>query len=132
MAKQHKVSPEDLLKSLLEIHIPKEYLDYFELAEVRNKADCYELVLHEREDLLPHELRDKQPVLDGFCNPVNILSHSFSLKRIYLIVRRRRWKVAGSEEHYSNSYDLHPKGAKLTPQFVAFLKAVDRIPASKF
>ena len=45
--------PEILLKELLSIHVPKEYLEFFELETVLNKAQCWELVLIERENLLP-------------------------------------------------------------------------------
>jgi hypothetical protein len=115
----------------LKIHIPESYLRYFDLYEVRNKKECYELVLHEKEDLVPQTLEGKTVVLDGFCNPVNILTHSFSLKRIYLVIKHRRWKEAGSDIHYSNDYELHAKGIKITPQFAAFLKAADRISAGQ-
>jgi hypothetical protein len=131
MAKKEKPSSEELLRELIKIHVPEEYLAYFDLVEVKDKPDCYELVLHEKEDLVPEALIGKEVVLDGFCNPISILTQSFSLKRIYLIVKRRRWKEAGKDTHYSNEYDLHPEGAKLTPQFVAFLKAVDRAFPSK-
>jgi hypothetical protein len=127
MAKKEIPPAEELLKGLLKIFIPNEYSSYFELYEVRDKPDCYELVLHEKEGLIPKELEGKETVLDGFCNPINILTQAFSLKRIYLVVKRRRWKIAGEDIHHSNTYDLHPEGAKLTPQFVAFLKEVDRV-----
>jgi hypothetical protein len=90
------------------------------LYEVIEKRDCYELVLHEKEELVPGALEGKAVVLDGFCNPISILTHSFSLKRIYLIIHRRRWKEAGSDSHYSNAYDLQAEGIKMTPHFAAF------------
>jgi hypothetical protein len=126
MAKKVTPSSEELLKDLVRIFIPEAYLEHFDLYEVKDKSDCYELVLHEKQEKIPSHLQGKDIVLDGFCNPISILTQAFSLKRIYLIVKRRRWKEAGSDRHYSNEYDLHPQGAKLTPQFVAFLKAVDR------
>lgn len=121
MAKQIK-STDELLNDILKIHVPVEYLQYFELEAVNNKSNCWELVLVEKSDLVPESLTGKDAVLDGFCNPVSILTHAFSLKQIYLIVKRRRWKPPGSNEHVSNSYDLHPKGAKITNDFAAFFK----------
>ncbi|MDR1122405.1 MAG: hypothetical protein LBM08_16040 [Dysgonamonadaceae bacterium] len=119
-----KVAPQaaELLQSLLSIHVPSSYLNYFELYEVVEKIDCYELVLHEKSELVPGALEGKNAVLDGFCNPLSILTHSFSLKRIYLIIQRRRWKEAGCDPHYSNDYDLQAEGIKMTPHFAAFLK----------
>jgi hypothetical protein len=124
MAKKTKVSTEDLLSTLLSIHVPTEYLSFFELEGVNNKPDSWELVLVEKSDLIPKELAGKEAVLDGFCNPVSVLTQSFSLKKIYLLVKRRRWKAPSSPIHYSNSYELHEKGIKMTKDFAAFLKAI--------
>jgi hypothetical protein len=124
--KKPKANPAVLLKELLSIHVPKEYLEFFELETVLNKPDCWELVLLEREDLVPQTLQDKvETVLDGYCNPISVLTQSFSMKKIFLVIKRRRWKAKGSDTHYSNSYELHEKGIKMTKDFAAFLKAVN-------
>ena len=123
--KKTESNTETLLKELLSIHVPKEYLDYFELTSVVNKKGCWELVLVERKELIPKFLDGKESVLDGYCNPISILTQSFSMKKIYLVVNRRRWKEKGSDIHHSNSYELHEKGLKMTKDFAAFLKAID-------
>lgn len=122
-----KVIPkaEILLKELLSIHVPKEYLEFFELETVLNKVECWELVLIERENLVPETLKGKDVVLDGFCNPISVLTQTFSMKKIFLVIKRRRWKEKGSDVHFSNSYELHEKGIKMTKDFAAFLKAID-------
>jgi hypothetical protein len=61
-------------------------------------------------------------VLDGFCNPVELLHYSIQDKPLYLKIYRRRWKESGSTQHYSNRYDLHPEGVKATHCFASFLK----------
>jgi len=61
-------------------------------------------------------------VLDGFCNPLQLLSHCFTLKPVYLVMKRRRWKRSGSDEHYSNEYELTKDPSKLTPDMAGFLK----------
>lgn len=132
MAKKQRAPAEQLLHDLLTIHIPRDYIQYFDLDEVRNKPDCWELVLHEKEEWLPDEVKEKEAVLDGFCNPLSVLSHCFSLKKIYLIVMRRRWKIAGTDKHYSNEYDLYPEGAKITRDLSAFLKGWNRITPGKY
>lgn len=63
-------------------------------------------------------------VLDGYNNEIDILTHAFSLKKIYLRLVRRRWKEKGTEKHYSNEYDLHISGMKTTRQFRDFLKEI--------
>lgn len=117
---------ENLINSLASIFVPKEHLANFEIVSVEEKPSEWVITLHEKADRIPPALADKQAVLDGFCNPISILSHGFSLKKIYLQFYRRRWKLPGSTEHSSNTYDLHPEGMKTTREFAAFLKGTDR------
>jgi hypothetical protein len=120
--KKTSASPEVLMKELLRIHVPESYLSFFELASVNNKKDSWELTLVERQDLIPRSLEGKDVVLDGFCNPISILTHTILSKKMYLVIKRRRWKARGCTEHFSNSYELHEKGMKITAEYAAFLK----------
>lgn len=112
----------DLLPAVLRILVPEEYLENFELVEVRNLVDCWEIELHEKVSKIPKSLLEKEVVLDGYCNSISIMSHCFSLKKVYLVIRRRRWKERGSKQHYSNEYEFTPSGAKITKELAAFLK----------
>ncbi len=123
MPKKIKPSNEFLLQELIKLHVPESYLASFDLFSVVNKLTCYELIFHEKEEKLPDSLKESNAVLDGFCNPITVLSHSFSLKKIYLVIHRRRWKVSGTDKHFSNTYELHPDGAKITPEMALFFKA---------
>lgn len=118
-----KVSHQDLNFELSLMMVPRDFLDFFEVYEVKNLSNEWQLILHEKEHLIPQVLKDKEAVvLDGFCNPLQILSHCFSLKPIYLIIKRRRWKYANTNEHYSNEYKFTKNSAKLTPDMANFLK----------
>lgn len=129
--KTKPADPEKLMHDLLAMCIPPDYVNYFDLFQVNNKQECWELILHEKETLIPEELKEREMVLDGFSNPISVLSHCFSLKKVYLIIKRRRWKEAGTDKHYSNEYDLYPDGAKITRDLAAFLKGWDRITSGK-
>jgi hypothetical protein len=120
------MNTENLFNSLASILVPKEYLNDFEIVSVEEKPSEWVITLHEKTDRIPLALNGKQCVLDGFCNPIYILSHSFSLKPIYLHLYRRRWKEPGSNRHYHNEYNLHPEGMKTTNELAAFLKEFDR------
>jgi hypothetical protein len=118
-----KVSHQDLNFELSLMMVPRDFLDFFEVYEVKNLSNEWQLILHEKEHLIPQVLKDKEAVvLDGFCNPLQILSHCFSLKPVYLIIKRRRWKYSNTNEHYSNEYELTKNSAKLTPDMANFLK----------
>jgi hypothetical protein len=115
----------DLLPEILQILVPEEYLGNFELVEVRNLPNCWEIELHEKASIVPKILLEKEVVLDGYCNSISIMSHCFSLKKVFLVVHRRRWKERGSNQHYSNEYEFTPGGAKITKELAAFLKGRD-------
>ena len=118
-----KVSHQDLNFELSLMMVPRDFLDFFEVYEVKNLSNEWQLILHEKEHLIPQVLKDKEAVvLDGFCNPLQILSHCFSLKPVYLIIKRRRWKYSNTNEHYSNEYELTKNSSKLTPDMANFLK----------
>ncbi len=44
----------------MKILVPKAYLAHFDFVEVKDKPDCYELVLHEKEDQIPEVLKGKE------------------------------------------------------------------------
>lgn len=131
MVRKLRKPTDDLLLDLLRIHVPADYLNYFELFEVRNNNNCYELVLHEKASLVPESLKGKEVVFDGFMDSVSILTHTFSLKKMFLVLYRRRWKEKGSKQYFYNSYDLHPDSIKITPEYASFLKIYDRVSAFK-
>ena len=109
---------------VLKILIPEEYLKDFEPNSVENKPTEWVIELIEKEDRIPHPLVGKEAVLDGYNNEIDILTHAFSLKKIYLRLIRRRWKEKGTTKHYSNEYNLHIPGMKTTKEFRDFLKEI--------
>ena len=119
-------SQEDLFGSLASILIPREYLKDFDVVNIEEKHMEWLIVLREKEDRIPRALSGKTAVLNGYCNPISIMSHAFSLKKVYLQFNRRRWKEAGKDADYSNAYDLHQSGMKTTKEFGAFLKEISR------
>jgi hypothetical protein len=114
----------DLNESILKILIPEEYLVDFEVNSVENRPEEWVIELIEKSDRTPKELHGKDVVLDGYNNEIDILTHAFSLKKIYLRLIRRRWKERGSTKHYSNEYNLHIPGMKTTKEFRDFLKEI--------
>jgi hypothetical protein len=109
----------DLVLSLL----PAELCQHFSFVSIKKKPHGLELRLEEKVELVPDELTGTScVVLDGFCNPLELLHFSMKGIPLYLKIYRRRWKERGSNQHYSNQYDLHPEGVKATHEFAAFLK----------
>lgn len=121
--KNQKNTQDSVLLGLSRMMVPQDMLEFFDLTAVKELNSEWQLTLEEKKELIPSELLDKSNVvLDGFCNPKTILSHGFSLKPVYLILRRRRWKVAGTDEHFSNEYGITDHPAKLTNEMAGFFK----------
>lgn len=119
-----KIEPkEDVFFELSRMMVPRGLLEFFEINEVKELNSEWRIILHEKENLIPETLKGKTDVvLDGFCNPNQILSHCFSLKPVYLVMKRRRWKQAGTDAHCSNEYKITEDSAKLTADMAGFLK----------
>ena len=114
---------ENLLQDLVSSLLPSAISQHFNLVSISDKPHGVEFRLEELAELLPSELNSSHSVvLDGFCNPLELLHFSLKGKPLYLKIYRRRWKASGSKDHYSNHYDLHPEGAKATHEFASFLK----------
>lgn len=114
----------DIAYEAFKVLIPVEYLQDFEVNHIENKPQEWIIELVEKEDRVPQALAGKEVVLDGYNNEIDILTHAFSLKKIYLRLIRRRWKEKGSTKHYSNEYNLHIPGMKTTREFRDFLKEI--------
>jgi hypothetical protein len=103
--------------------LPIEINQHFSLVSLSEHAYGVEMRLEEYAELVPPGLGNSEKiVLDGFCNPLELLHFSMKGKPLYLKLYRRRWKTSGDNKHYSNSYDFHPEGVKATHEFASFLK----------
>jgi hypothetical protein len=123
---QKKKQPQAQAKITFELSrmvVPVDILAYFEMVEVKELTNEWQVVLHEKESLIPALLKGiDDVVLDGYCNPLQVLSHCFTLKPVYLVMKRRRWKQGGTNKHYSNEYGLTNDPSKLTKDMAGFLK----------
>jgi hypothetical protein len=121
------------MDKLLESLLPEGIYLHFKMVSLTEKPYGFEMRLDEKVELIPSDLSDIFPVvLDGFCNPLELLHFSINGKPLYLRLYRRRWKASCSDIHYSNSYDFHPSGTKTTHEFAFFLKGEVRLTADEY
>jgi hypothetical protein len=124
--KKARKSDSELYGYMSQMVVPGFILQDFVVSDIDEHKDRWVVELQEKEDRIPIELQqERDVVLDGFNHPIEILSHSFSLKPVYLRVFRRRWKKSTSDQHFSNQYDLTIKGIKMVPELGIFLKEED-------
>lgn len=121
--RKERPSADRLLDTVSRMLVPSNILENFEIYGANEYPNSWVIELREKEGKIPIELKDiTEVVFDGYCNPIETLSHSFVCKPIYLKVYRRRYKRSGEDTHYSNSYDLTLKGVKMVPELGLFLK----------
>ena len=124
--KKERPSIDGLFSTAMNMLVPSYILEYFEMWDAQESLDRWVIEMREKESRIPFELSSYNDVVfDGYCTPVEMLSHSFVCKPIYLKLYRRRYKRAGRDEHYSNEYDLRLKGVKMVPELGLFLKDED-------
>lgn len=111
-----------LLSDVVSVLIP-ESLSLFHLVSVKEYPNYIVFRLEDSPDAIPDALKQcKCVVLDGFTNSIELQSFPLKGKPVYFEINRHRWKESGNNQHYSNSYDLHPQGVKATHEFASFLK----------
>jgi hypothetical protein len=120
-----KQDNKEMLSALVSMFVPETILENFDIFHVQKRNENWVIELREKENKIPKELT-QEAVLDGFCNPIEVMSFGFSLGPVYLKIYRRRWKRSNENEHFSNDYDFTLKGFKMVPELGIFLKEEDR------
>lgn len=120
------------IEQILRMVVPDDLVEYFNIKQIKENKEEWIMELEEKEEFVPKELKGKEAVLNGFCNPIEIQSFPVKGKAFYIKIIRRKWKEKGKERGYSNDYDLHYKGMKATKEFGDFLKGSFRLTPTKF
>jgi len=124
--KLSRQSVEELFSTVSSMLVPEHILEYFEIWDAHEYKERWVIEMREKEGFIPESLTSfSDVVLDGYCNPIELLSHSFVCKPIYLRLYRRRYKRSNSDEHFSNEYDVTLKGVRMVPELGIFLKEED-------
>jgi len=124
--KLERTSVESLLSTVSSMLVPEHILEHFEIWDAHEHKNRWVIEMREKEGIIPADLSGCEDiVLDGYCRPLEALSHSFVCKPVYLRLFRRRYKRSGSDIHFSNEYDVTLKGVKMVPEMGFFLKETD-------
>jgi hypothetical protein len=112
-----------LFSTVSSMLVPSQVLEHFEIWAAHENKARWVIEMREKAGRIPSELSEYDDVVfDGYCNPIETLSHSFVCKPIYLRLFRRHYKRSNSEAHYSNEYDVTLKGVKMVPELGIFFK----------
>jgi len=121
--KKERQPLEQLFSTAMTMLVPSHILEDFEMWDAHEIKDRWVIEMREKEGRIPSELQTfSDVVFDGYNTPIEMLSHSFVCKPIYLRLYRRRYKRSNQDKHFSNDYELSLKGVKMVPELGFFLK----------
>ncbi|MDR1866310.1 MAG: hypothetical protein LBR08_12160 [Bacteroidales bacterium] len=121
--KKEREPVEKLFSTAMTMLVPAHILEHFEMWDAQESLDRWVIEMREKESQIPSEPAEYSDVVfDGYCNPIETLSHSFVCKPIYLRLYRRRYKRANTDRHYCNEYDVALRGVKMVPEPGFFFK----------
>jgi hypothetical protein len=124
--KLERQSIDTLFSTVSHMLVPEHILAHFDIWDAQESKNRWVIEMREKEGRIPDALSGfSDVVMDGYCNPLEALSHSFVCKPIYLRLYRRRYKRSNSDIHYNNDYDVTLKGVRMVPEMGFFLKEED-------
>ncbi|MCO5290371.1 MAG: hypothetical protein M9959_01390 [Chitinophagaceae bacterium] len=90
MGQKEKQVESNVLFELSRMMVPRDLLGFFDIAEVKEFHKEWQIILWEKREHVPTKLKGfSDVVLDVFCNPITILSHGFSTKPVYLVMKSK-------------------------------------------
>ena len=113
----------DHYQSLIQLILPPEIFDYFEITNLVVEDRSVGVYLDER-DIKPSGYSDKKLISKGFHSESIIQDFPIRNKAVFLHIRRRRWLVESTKEVVSRDWDSVAEGTRYTKSFADFLKGL--------
>ena len=120
---------ETAITTLVKHILPSGITDYFTITEVKEEPDTL-IVFMDEKNIIPEEHKDKHLESKGFYPYTRIEDFPIREYKVYLKVRRRKWKDLDTGQVISRDWDLTAKGTSYTKEFGAFLKEMARYSSS--
>jgi hypothetical protein len=121
-------------KSIISSFLPQGLLDHFEIIEQKDlgyivtKPEGFYIYLEEK-NVLPEGYDNSSYESKGFYKEKTIQDFPVRGKALYLVVKRRRWRLKSDPKVIIKSdYSFIAQGAKLTQEVADFLKGTGREP----
>lgn len=116
--------------------LPKIIEENFEVTRIREYEKEWHIEVTEKKEKIPsmakYRANGSKIVLNGYRPKMEIVDYPIRGKIVYLHIKRRRWKIEGTQESYENGYKITAKGLKCTHEFGNFLKELGRKKRHKF
>lgn len=110
---------------LLKFMLPDFLLDNFEIISALNSEQNLHLYFEEKSKP-PKEFDSLELVSKGFLDEITIQDFPLRGKFVFLHIKRRRWTNKTNAEIVKRDWQLVAKGTRMTQEFAAFLKEINR------
>ena len=115
--------------NFINLFVPDYILAHFDFEYLEEISSVVRIHLIEKKDPphYPKEIIGKgERSLDGYMHPLELQTFPTQGKEVFLLLKRRRWKIKGNQKSYFNTYSFTEKGMKATKEFGVFLKEIGR------
>lgn len=114
---------EDLLKLLL----PELIIDHFDIIKTQKdiRSETLRIYLEEKLDV-PEEFSGLKLNSRGFYDEVTVQDFPIRGFKVFLHIRRRKWKDLETGNNVHRNWELVAKGTRMTKEFASFLKEINR------
>ncbi|MEZ7500836.1 transposase [Flavobacterium sp. Arc3] len=105
--------------------LPDFLIENFEIVSATNSEENLHLHFEEKAQP-PKEFDVVELVSKGFLDEITIQDFPLRGKIVYLHIKRRRWTNKANGEIIQRDWLLAAKGTRMTQEFAAFLKEINR------
>lgn len=110
---------------LLKLILPEFLIEHFDLNSFKNLEETLHLYFEEKAKP-PREFASVELVSKGYLDEVTIQDFPLRGKFVYLHIKRRRWTDKTTGKIIKRDWQLVAKGTRMTQEFAAFLKEINR------
>ena len=120
-----KSLPLDNYLELLKLILPEFLVEHFDLVNSIIEEEKMHLFFEERNSV-PSKDNERILISKGFLNEVTIQDFPLRGKLVYLHIKRRRWTDKNTNEIIQRDWNVVAQGTRMTLEFAAFLKEINR------
>ena len=110
---------------LLKLILPEFLITHFDLIKNTKNGEIMHLYFEEQ-NTPPKEAHNRSLIAHGFHKEATIQDFPLRGNRVYLHVKRRRWLDKATKEVVQRDWSLVAQGTRMTNEFAAFLKEINR------
>lgn len=112
-------------RDILKLLLPSIIIENFELTSNKTTEEVMHLYLQEINQI-PKEFESQKLESKGFFDEITVQDFPIRGHKVFLHIKRRRWYSYTQEKVVYRNWDLVADGTRITKEFAAFLKELNR------